>query len=337
MRGFPGVYFSGDFLYNTTLKISNDKEGIPLLSDFLIVVGQVFTLFLMMGVGFVLAKLKWFSKETSGQCTQLILYVVGPCIIITKLQIEATAQVVHTMLMAALGMALTYMVMIPLMQLLFRKESADTRVVRRFGVVYANNSFMGLPLLAGVLGEDALLFGVISMLVFFVFQWTHGVLIMGGKLNVRSAVLNPGIIATLIGVLFFAVGFRIPAPVYNAMDFMGDLNTPLAMVIIGGQMARSDILGVLKKPKLYLTAALKLVFVPAITCLLLLPLKLEPLSYCACVVLAACPTAGVTAMFSQMFKRDEETAAQMVTLSTLLSIITLPVFAVLARQISGLG
>lgn len=308
-----------------------------MLSDLLIVVGQVLTLFLMMGIGFLFAKLNWFSIATSNQCTKLILYVVGPCIIITKLQIEANTQVVHTMLMAALGMALTYIVMIPLSQLLFRKEPADTRVVRRFGIVYANNSFMGLPLLAGVLGEDALLFGVISMLVFFLFQWTHGVLIMGGKLNLRSAVLNPGIIAILIGVFFFAVGFRLPSPVYNAMEFMGDLNTPLAMVIIGAQMARADILGVLKKPKLYLAAALKLLFVPGITCLLLLPLHLEPLSYCACVVLAACPTAGVTAMFAQMFRRDEETAAQMVTLSTLLSIITLPVFAVLARQISGLG
>ena len=308
-----------------------------MLSDLLIVVGQVLTLFLMMGIGFLFAKLNWFSIATSNQCTKLILYVVGPCIIITKLQIEANTQVVHTMLMAALGMALTYIVMVPLSQLLFRKEPANTRVVRRFGIVYANNSFMGLPLLAGVLGEDALLFGVISMLVFFLFQWTHGVLIMGGKLNLRSAVLNPGIIAILIGVLFFAVGFRLPSPVYNAMEFMGDLNTPLAMVIIGAQMARADILGVLKKPKLYLAAALKLLFVPGITCLLLLPLHLEPLSYCACVVLAACPTAGVTAMFAQMFQRDEETAAQMVTLSTLLSIITLPVFAVLARQISGLG
>ncbi|MGM9606902.1 MAG: AEC family transporter [Oscillospiraceae bacterium] len=308
-----------------------------MLSDLLTVVGQVLTLFLMMGVGFVFAKLKWFSKEASSQCTQLILYVVGPCIIITKLQIEATAAVVHTMLMAALGMALTYVVMIPLVQLMFRRENADTRVVHRFGMVYANNSFMGLPLLAGVLGEDALLFGVISMLVFFIFQWTHGVLTMGGKLNVRSAVLNPGIIAILIGVCLFALGIRLPSPVYNAMDFMGDLNTPLAMVIIGGQMARSDILSVLKKPRLYLTSAIKLVFVPAITCLLLLPLHLEPLSYCACVVLSACPTAGVTAMFAQIFKRDEETAAQMVTLSTLLSIITLPVFAVIARQISGLA
>ena len=308
-----------------------------MLSDLLIVAGQVLTLFLMMGVGFVIAKLGWFSRETSDQCTTLILYAVGTSIIITKLQIDATPEVVSTMLKALLGMALTYVIMIPLSQLLFRKEPADTAVVRRFGITYANNSFMGLPLLAGVLGEDALLFGVISMLVFFTFQWTHGVLIYGGKLSLKSAILNPGIIAILIGLFFFVVGFKLPAPVFNAMEFLGDLNTPLAMVIIGGQMARSDILGVVKQPKLYLTAAIKLIFVPAITMVLLLPLNLEPLSYCACVVLSACPTAGMTSMFAQMFKRDETTAAQMVTLSTLLSIITLPVFAVIARQISGLS
>ena len=308
-----------------------------MLADLLTVVGQVVTLFLMMGVGFVFAKLKWFSKETSNQCTQLILYAVGTCIIITKLQIDCTPETVQTMLKAALGMALTYVIMIPLSQLLFRKEPSDTAVVRRFGITYANNSFMGLPLLAGVLGEDALLFGVISMLVFFTFQWTHGVLIYGGKLSLKSAVLNPGIIAIIIGLFFFIVGFKIPAPVFNAMEFMGDLNTPLAMVIIGGQMARSNISEVIKKPKLYLTAAIKLIFVPALTIVLLLPLQMEPLSYCACVVLSACPTAGITSMFAQMYRRDEATAAQMVTLSTLLSIITLPIFAVIARQISGLA
>ncbi|MCD8004883.1 MAG: AEC family transporter [Oscillospiraceae bacterium] len=307
-----------------------------MLSDLLIVVGQVLTLFLMMGVGFAFGKLRWFTEEASGQMTQLILYVVGPCIIITNLQLDASFQVVRTMLLAMLGMALTYIVMIPLSFLLFRKEPEDTRVVHRFGIIYANNSFMGLPLLAGVLGEDALLFGVLSMLVFSLFQWTHGVLTMGGKLSVKSAVLNPGIISIIIGVLFFAVGFEIPSPVYNAMDFMADLNTPLAMFIIGGQMSRADIGSLIKKPKLYLCAALKLILAPALTCVLLLPLNLSPLAYCAVVVLAACPTAGMTSMFSQRFHRDESTAAQMVTLSTLLSLLTLPVFAVLARTIAGL-
>jgi len=139
------------------------------------------------------------------------------------------------------------------------------------------------------------------------------------------------------GLLLFVTGLRLPAPVNNAMEFMTDLNSPLAMVVIGSQMARADIRNVFKQPKLYFTAAVKLLIVPAVVCIVLLPLEMEPLSYCACVVLAACPTAGTTSMFAQMFKRDVETAAQMVTLSTLLSVITLPALAVLARHLSGMA
>ena len=77
-----------------------------MLSDLLTVAGQVLTLFLMMAVGFLFVKLGWFSKETSGQCTQLILYAVGTSIVITKLQIDATPEVVSVMLKATLGVAL---------------------------------------------------------------------------------------------------------------------------------------------------------------------------------------------------------------------------------------
>lgn len=307
------------------------------ISDFLIVCGQVITLFLMMAAGYVLAKIGWFTEEASAQCTRILIYVVISCIIITQLQIEADAQVIQSMLLSVVGMAAPFVIMLPLVQFLFRKEHPDTKVVRRFGMVYSNSSFMGLPLLAGVLGDNAVLYGIISMMAFTVFQWTHGAVTMGGKFSLKRMVINPGMISMVIGLILFATGWRLPVPVNNAMEFLGDMNSPLAMVVIGSQMARTDILAVFKKPKLYLSAAVKLIVVPAVICVVLLPLNMEPLSYCACVVMAACPTAGTTSMFAQMFGRDTETAAHMVALSTLLSVITLPVFAVLARQISGLS
>ena len=307
-----------------------------MLSNLLIVAGQVATLFLMMGVGFVLAKRGWFSEEAVSHATHLLIYVVGCCIIIGQLQVEATAQMVRAMGFSALAMAVTYIIGLPLVQLMFRREPSDTRVVRRFGMVFPNSSFMGLPLLVSVLGEEALIFGVIAMLIFALFQWTYGAMSMGGKLSLKRAFINPGMLSMAAGLILFATGLRLPGPVNSAMDFMADLNTPLAMIVIGAQMARADILNVFRKPRLYLTAAVKLAAVPAVTAVVLWFLPLEPMAYCACVVLSACPTAGTTAMFAQMFKRDVETAAQMVTLSTLLSILTLPVFAVIAKTLAGL-
>lgn len=308
-----------------------------MLSDLIIVVGQVFTLFLMMAVGFILARLGWFSADTSGQVTRLLLYIVAPAIIIIQLQMDVSMEVLRSMLMAILALAVPYVITIPLSQLLFRKEPHATAVSKRFGLVYGNNGFMGIPLLLGVLGQEAVLFGALSMLLFNIFEWTHGAVIMGGKLSPKSALLNPGIVGLVVGMGLFLLGIRLPSPIYNAVNYMSSLNTPLAMVVIGAQMARADILGVVRKPKLYLHAALRLVLVPALTAVIILPLNLEPLVYCSCVVLAACPTAAATSMFAQMFHQDEETAAQTVTLSTLLSILTLPIFAVIARTVSGLA
>lgn len=307
-----------------------------MLENFLIVAGQVVTLFLMMAVGFTLAKLGWMSEETTSQASHLLIYVVSPCIIVKNLQIDANLEVVSRLGLAALGMALQYVIFLSVVQLLYRKEPAPTRVVCRFGSVYSNNSFMGLPLLAGVLGEEALIYGVISMLVFALFQWTHGVMIMGGRLSLKKAVVNPGILAILAGLLLFATGFRLPGTINSAVGYLSDLNTPLAMVVIGAQMARSDIFAAFRQPKLYAAAALKLIIVPAVMCVVLLPLHMDPLAYCACVVISACPTAGVTGIFAQLFHRDTSMAARMVTLSTLLSMITLPALAVLSQRLAGL-
>lgn len=308
-----------------------------MLTDLITVAGQVFTLFLMMGVGFALEKKGWFSEATSAQVTKLLLYVVTPCIIVGQLQIESSMAVVRSMLWAAVGLVIPYLFTIPACRFLFRREHPDTAVSDRFALIYSNQGFMGLPLLAGILGEDALIFGVIAVILFNAFMWTQGVVLMGGKLDLKHAFLNPGIVSMAVGLTFFATGFFLPSPVLDAVKSLGSLNTPLAMVIIGAQISRSDLAAGLRKPGLYVNCALRLLVVPAITAAILYWLPLEPLTYCACVVLAACPSAGATAMFAQMFHRDEETASQVVSVSTLLSILTLPVFAVLARTVSGLA
>ena len=108
------------------------------------------------------------------------------------------------------------------------------------------------------------------------------------------------------------------------------------MVVIGAQMAAADLPATFRNTRLYTSAVLRLVVAPILTILLLLPFKLEAVSFVSVVILAGVPTAGVTAMFAEQFDRDKDGAAQVVTLSTLLSILTLPVVAVAAECIAGL-
>jgi hypothetical protein len=158
---------------------------------------------------------------------------------------------------------------------------------------------------------------------------------MGEKVSFRQAFLNPGVIGLVIGLALFLLRISLPAPVLSAVNYLGDLNTPLAMVVIGGQMAGADLAATFRQVRLYLAAAIKLVAMPILTMLVLLPFHLDIQLYLTVVILSGCPSAGATSMFAQMCRRDTSTAAQLVTLSTLLSVVTLPLMTLLARLIAG--
>ena len=308
-----------------------------ILENLLVVAGQVATLFLMMAVGFILVRRGTLSGPGLDQMSHLLLYVVIPCVIIDSLQVAWDAALLADMGVMLLINAVYYLVTCAAVIPLFRRQSEDVAVALRFGVVYANTGFMGLPLIQAVLGEEAVIFTVVVIVAFNLCQWTHGVLLMGGRgeVSVRKALLNPGTIGLSVGLVFFLSGLRLPPMADKALGYLSDLNTPLAMVVIGGQMARSGLLQAFRQKALYAASALRLAVIPLLTALALLPFRLNPLVYCTAVILSGAPVAGSTGIFAQKFGRDPTASAQFVTLSTLLSILTLPVITVLAQYLAG--
>ena len=308
-----------------------------MLSNLLVVAAQVGTLFLMMAVGFTLAKLNRLTKEAVPQLSFLLLYVVVPCVVVDALQTERNPELLRELGLTAIVVSASYVAYALIILPFFRRRPEATRTALQFGAVYGNTGFMGLPLVRAVLGEEALIYASVAFVIFMLFSWTHGVVIMGGRkqFSLKTALVNPGVLGSAAGLALFLAGIRLPGLVGNAIGFLADVNTPLAMVVIGAQMAWADLPATFHSPVLYQGAAVKLVLLPLITALALLPLRLSPLLYCTIVILSAAPTAGVTSMFAVRFGQDEECAAQLVTLTTLLSIVTLPLFGVLASVLGN--
>ena len=304
-----------------------------MLGDFLVVASSVVTLFFMMGVGFFFGKRGMLYSDTLSQLSRLLLTVVCPCTVINALQVERSTQLLAGMGQALLLVAASYVVFGGAAHFLFPRQSAPTRAALRFGTVYGNVGFMGLPLVMSVLGEGAVPYCAMGIAVFNVANWTHGVTVMGQKGSLRRAVLNPGVIGFAIAMALFVGGVALPGPVRSAVEYISGLNTPLAMVVIGGQMAGADLAATFRAGRLYGAAALKLVVMPLVTIVALFHLGLDPMMYLTLVILAGCPTAGTTSMFCQMFGQDTASAAQLVTLSTLLSMVTLPMVALLAQMV----
>ena len=266
----------------------------------------------------------------------LLLYIVCPCVMVDCFLVKRTPALTQEVAVGSAAALACYLLFFAVSLLFFRRQPADARDTLRFAAVYGNIGFMGLPLVQSILGEEALVYGALALLAFNLTSWTLGVLIMGGRaaFSLRRAVLNPGVIGIGLGLLCFLSGLRFPSPVGAALSFLSDLNTPLAMVVIGTQLAEADLPSTFRQPRNYLVSFLRLALFPTLTALLLLPLRSSSGLYCALVLLSATPVAGTTSLFAQQFGRDTAPAAESITLSTLLSILTLPLFAVLARGIS---
>ena len=308
-----------------------------MLEYLLMVSSQVGTMFLMMAAGFALAKRGLLTQAAIPQMTNLLLTVVLPCMLVDSMQIERTPALLGSIGYTSLLVAGLYVLYCLLSIPLFRRQNSATGKALRFGTLYGNVGFMGLPLIQLVLGEQAMVYGVINLMVFNAFNWSQGVVLMGGRrqVSLKQAVLNPGILGTVVALVLFLCGITLPSMVGSAVSFLGSMNTPLAMVIIGAQMASADWRSVFRSPAILLACGLKLVAMPLLTALILYPLHPEPDLYCTLVLLAGVPTASITAMFAQRYGQDVSTSAQLVTVSTLLSILTLPCCGVLAALLSG--
>ena len=308
-----------------------------MLQNLQVVSGSVLTLFLLMSVGFFFGKKGLLFGETLSQMSRILMYVVTPCIMIASFEVERTPESQRQLLTTLAVMAGIYAVYMVLSQFLFPREGEAHRGILRFAAVYGNTGFMGLPLIQSVMGDEAMMIAVVGLAIFNITTWTHGRALIGGRseLAVKKVVLNPGVIGFAVGVLLFFTGWRLPGPVDSVVGYLGSMNTPLAMVVIGGQMAQADLVKVFSTRKLYLVSAVKLLGIPLLTALLLLPFHLDWMIFVAAVILAGCPTAGATSLFAQGMDKDATLAAQQVTLSTLLCIVTLPAAAVLAQALVG--
>lgn len=307
-----------------------------MIEDFLVVAGSVVTLFLMMGVGFFFGKKGMLSSETLSQLSALLLYVVCPAIMIdTFLAETCDGPTVRLLLVAGGALVGTYVLNMLLIPMCFRRMSEEDRGVMRFGSIYGNTGFMGIPLISAVLGAEGMLPTVTSLAVFNISIWTHGAFLMEGRrgVSLKKALCNPGVIGFVIAVALFALGVELPGPAETALGYIGDLNTPLAMIVVGAQMAAVDLPTLFRDRRLYWGCGLKLLVVPTVTMLVLLPFHLDRVTFTAIAILAGCPAAGATSLFSQMAGRDPSLAARVVTLSTLLCIVTLPLVALLAQAV----
>jgi len=297
---------------------------------------QVIILFILIAVGFISGKTKILSDAAAKSCADLVLLLATPCVIIQSFQRKMDAAMLSGLLTAALVSLAVHMGGIALARLFIRDPDEARKKVLRFGVIFSNAGYMALPLQQALLGADGVFYGASYIAVFNIVLWTYGLITMSGerKLTAKKLVLNPGIVAVAIGFVLFFCSVTLPPVISEPVKYLAYLNTPLPMLVIGFYLSGANLLSALKDKRSYLTIGLRLVVIPALALLAMWLCGIRGTLLVSCAVAASTPVAVATTMFATKYRRDTSLSVNLVTVSTLLSILTMPVIVAAAQLLA---
>lgn len=307
---------------------------------FLTVFIQIIIMFILIGIGFGLRKLKIWGEITIKELTSFLLNIVSPALMIKAYVKPVTAEHLKNFGMVVAATTIIYIVSVLLARIFFslpKFKNSPELPNYKFSATYSNCVFMGIPMIQAMLGVEGLFYAIPFITVNSMFLWSHGLEIFRNekssiKDTAKHILLNPNIIAITIGFIMFITGtiYYIPDVIMMPIEYLAMLNTPLSMIVIGANfVAISE--PIYKDGMSWTLTIIRNVIYPLIYIGIL---YLMPLNYdakIAIMILSAAPVAGIIVMFNLINNRNTDFATRTLCLSTLLSAITMPALLMLCK------
>lgn len=310
-----------------------------MLISLISVAKQVFILFILIGIGFLCAKRKVFSESSIKNLTTFILFFVTPCVIVNSFHRDFDPALGKKLLICLGCAVLQHGINILLATFLIRDKDRARRNVMQYGTVFSNCGYMALPLQNALLGSEGVFLGAVYIAVFNLLTWTYGIALMSGdrkEITLKKIILNPGVLGVLAGLILFLTPITLPEVILSPIQHLAALNTPLPMIVIGFYLAQITSFQMLKDKYLLLSITLRMIITPIIGLGIMYLLGIRGIPLVAMCIAATAPTAANTTMFAARFDKDTKIGVSMVTFSTLVSIVTMPLIVSFAMKLAGL-
>lgn len=303
---------------------------------FEIVLSQMVKMFLIMVLAYILYRLKIVDQKGNRTISDLLLLVVNPCVIINVFQRDMDPSLVLGLGYTFAGAVAAHVIGIILANLVIRKNDGTRWMIDRFSAIYGNCAFIGIPIINSVVGSTGVFYLSAFLTVFNLFSWSHGLGLMTGSFSlkkIRSGLLSPVVLATFAALCLFFMQIRIPPVLLDSINYIGDMNTPFAMLVAGFSVAQSDLLHIFKQRSIYLSVLVKHILMPAVILIALIPLSLPRDIAFTILVAGSCPAAATCTMMAIRYKQDYKYASEIFSVSTLFSILSIPLLVLIAEAV----
>lgn len=290
-----------------------------------VLINQIIMMFLLMIVGFILYRIKMISARGASQMADVVIYVSTPALTVQSLMVTFDPLVLINAAFSFLVTVVIILVSIAVATGVFRKQESG---LARYGAVFSNCGFIGIPLVRSVLGPEFVFALTASNLAFTCFVWTYGVVQISGdksQASLMQVLKNPAIVSIAVGLVCFYTGWRFPDAVMFSIESLGDINTGLVMLVLGTYLGQVDFQRLILQKRVYQVGFLRLIVLPLVTVgiLALFPM-VDAGTRLTVLISCATPTAALAAVFSKKFHANAELGIGLVAMTTLMSMITMP-------------
>ena len=317
--------------------------------DITVVIQQMIMIFILIGVGMLLFRKKILNESSSKQLSGLIVNVTNPALLICSAFSDGPKVSPAELGRALLLFLLIYALLIAAAFLIPRllRVPDECHYSYQLLTIFGNVGFIGIPLASAVLGPESLIFVSIYNLIFNVLIYTFGISLLrkaaarqaaagGAEASAQDAgvpentplwkkLINAGTVSAAATILFYVGDFPMPSIVPSTLNYMGQSTTLLSMLVLGISVAQMKPKDIFSHPKLYAFVLLRQVLIPIGFVLLIRPFIHDTLLVGTLTLMLAVPAGNLPLMLSKQFHADGETISQGIILSTLLSLITLPI------------
>lgn len=301
--------------------------------DIVMITYQMLALFLLLVTGYVAYKAHVTNDDSVRYLTKLVLNVSLPAQILVSF-LSNRGKVSNMTLLEVTGISLFCYVVYFLVGVVFVIVTQTPKKQRKtyiFMLLFGNVGFMGYPVIQAVFGIDAMIYAVIFNVMFNFIIYSLGIILIGGektgKFNPKLLINTPMVTALIALILFFT---PIPLPEYlnDALNYLGNLTTPLAMIIIGGTIAKMKARELFNDWRIYVFTVFRLIVMPlAVLAAMNLLHEQQYLIRGTAVVLAATPVATNATMLAIQYDGDVDLVSKGIFFSTVLSVVSIPIVA----------
>lgn len=302
---------------------------------FFLLIDRLLVMLLFMVIGVVLFYKRILTEEGCEELGKMLIHLILPCVIIKGFLVERSEE-----LMIGLWISIFLSVACLVISILIAKTFFSKNSISNFAAAFSNPGFFGLPLIVAVMGNESVFYVAPFIACLNILQWTYGVALINGKkikinikINIKDMIASPFIIGFIVGVILFTAQIPIPKVAMNVIESAANLNMPIAMLVSGVYLAKVDIRKMFREGSLYAVSVVRLMVIPAVCLVLFWLIPIGAVEMKMSLLLAVmCPVGSNVAVYAQLHNKDYGYAVQNVVLSTLLSMLTIPLWILVIQR-----